>query len=59
MTNTEHAQRLTLNSRQNAGKLAEDLLEAFIWDNAPQGHEYWSEVRRNLMLIANGGNSNA
>ena len=59
MTNTKREQRLTLKNRQNAGILAEGFLEAFNWDQTPQGAGYWSEVWRNLMLIANGGNSNA
>jgi len=59
MNDAEREQRLTLRNRRNAKKLAKDLSEAFVWENTPQGHDYWSEVRRNLMLIANGGNSNA
>ena len=31
--------------------IIENLWGAFTWDDAPQGHEYWAEVVKNLQAI--------
>ena len=38
--------------RDNALKLAHDLMSAFAWDATKQGNAYWIEVYNNLLKIA-------
>jgi hypothetical protein len=39
--------------KEKARKLCLDLGTAFPWDDTPQGHEYWAEVRNALNKLGN------
>lgn len=35
-----------------ADRAASYLLSAFVWNESPEGHEYWSEVYKKLCAMA-------
>lgn len=41
--------QLPQRNRDKCGRLAEQLQNAFNWDDSPQGRNYWREVQRNLL----------
>ena len=38
-------------------KTADMLNDAFVWEQTPEGHEYWSKVCRKLRRMANDSES--
>lgn len=42
---------LTKEEREKIMKITTLLNGAFIWQNSPQGHHYWTEVKSNLLKL--------
>lgn len=42
---------LTRENRVRARQLAADIMKMCLWDDTPQGWEYWEGVRRNLIAV--------
>ena len=51
-TKTEKTEHEAKVERNNARKLAHDLMNGFSWDTTKQGNNYWFQVYFNLLKIA-------
>lgn len=51
-TKTEKTELEAKVERNNARKLAHDLMNGFSWDATKQGNNYWFQVYFNLLKIA-------
>lgn len=48
------AESFTKSDLERIDKIADDLMDAFLWDETEQGFDYWFDVYRNLRKIAEG-----